>query len=210
MAARLGLYDGEAIVIDNGTSTIKYGFAGNDAPSSVIPTVIAKCKFQSSMVGMGQSPHNIYIGQSALKKRGIPINLTYPIQRGIITNWDDIQTIYQHLFNQEIGVQSSEYPILLTDTQDENKKFYRHKMTEVMFETFNVPAMGIENQNVLSLFASGNTTGFTIDSGKVKPTNSLITNIIFFFNNLHPFYSFLNSQISAFLKFCIPSKSKQK
>ena len=38
-------------------------------------------------------------------------------------------------------------------------------MTEIMFEKFNVPAMGIEYQNVLALFASGNTSGFTIDSG---------------------------------------------
>ena len=153
----------KAIVIDNGTSSIKAGFAGNDAPSVEIPTIIAKPKlFQSSMVGMGQK--RVFIGTEAKNKKGIPLTLSYPIERGIITNWDDMETIYQHLYNEEIGVKSDEYPVLLTDIIA-NNKFNRKKMTEIMFEKFNVPAIGIENQSVLALFASGNTSGITIDSG---------------------------------------------
>ena len=34
-----------------------------------------------------------------------------------------------------------------------------------MFETFNVPAMYVANQSVLSLYASGRTTGIVLDSG---------------------------------------------
>ena len=38
-------------------------------------------------------------------------------------------------------------------------------MTQIMFETFNVPALFIANNTVLSLFASGLTTGIVIESG---------------------------------------------
>eukprot|EP01090_Pellita_catalonica_P016433 TRINITY_DN468_c0_g2_i2.p1 TRINITY_DN468_c0_g2~~TRINITY_DN468_c0_g2_i2.p1 ORF type:complete len:258 (-),score=34.43 TRINITY_DN468_c0_g2_i2:223-996(-) len=38
-------------------------------------------------------------------------------------------------------------------------------MTQVMFETFNVPAMYVAIQAVLSLYASGRTTGIVMDSG---------------------------------------------
>ncbi|XP_071369169.1 actin, alpha cardiac muscle 1-like isoform X2 [Centroberyx affinis] len=76
------------------------------------------------MVGMGQK--DSYVGDEAQSKRGI-LTLKYPIEHGIITNWDD--------------------------------------MEKIMFETFNVPAMYVAIQAVLSLYASGRTTGIVLDAG---------------------------------------------
>ena len=38
-------------------------------------------------------------------------------------------------------------------------------MTQIMFETYNVPAMYVAIQAVLSLYASGRTAGIVLDSG---------------------------------------------
>merc|ERR1712039_951686 len=99
--------DVAALVCDNGSGMCKAGFAGDDAPRAVFPSIVGRPRHQGVMVGMGQK--DSYVGDEAQSKR--------------------------------------------------------EKMTQIMFETFNTPAMYVAIQAVLSLYASGRTTGIVLDSG---------------------------------------------
>ena len=91
---------------------VKAGFAGEDAPRSVFSSVIGRPRHQTAMLGMGQK--EFYIGDEAQAKRGI-LSLSYPIAHGIITDWEAMEAIWRHTFDNELRIDVSSRPVMLTE-----------------------------------------------------------------------------------------------
>lgn len=93
------------------------------------------------------------------------LRIEHPIEHGIVTNWDDMEKVWHHTLYSELRVSPEEHPILMTEASL-NPKNNREKMTQIMFEVFNVPCLYVSVQAVLALYASGRCTGVVLDSGE--------------------------------------------
>ncbi|XP_037080610.1 actin-85C-like [Pollicipes pollicipes] len=151
-----------AVVIDNGSGFCKAGMAGDDTPSAVFSSIVGRPKHKTlMMVGAGQK--DAYVGEQAQAKRGV-LKLKYPVEHGIIKDWGDMEMIWEHMINQDLKIPPEEHPFLLTEAPLNPLK-NQEKMMQIFFEKFNTPAFYVGVQAVLSLYASGRTTGVVIDTG---------------------------------------------
>ena len=154
----------ETVILDNGTGIIKAGFAGENFPRVILPNVVGYPRFKKNYtLNLSKDVEkDMYLCDDAISKKGI-LKLDYPLEHGIVKNWDGLEKVWSRTFDR-LRISSSEYNMLLTEAPFNPKK-NREKMSEIMFEKFNVPALYIAIQAVLSLYASGRTTGVVVDSG---------------------------------------------
>jgi centractin len=104
------------------------------------------------------------IGPKAEEHRGL-LKVKYPMEHGIVQDWNDMEKIWQYIYSKEqLQIFPEEHPVLLTEAPLNPKK-NRERAAEIFFELFNCPALFVSIQAVLSLYASGRTTGVVLDSG---------------------------------------------
>jgi len=167
-AANMSDEEKPAIIMDNGTGMMKCGLSGTDAPTVTFASCVGYPKNKAMMTGGNKE---YYVGEEAQQKRGILV-LKFPLEHGVITNWEDMEKIWAHTFDNElrvvVGGESEDDEdvagVLLTEAPM-NPRENRERMTQIMFETFNARRFYVAIQAVLSLYASGRTTGVVVDCG---------------------------------------------
>ncbi|KAK5080300.1 Centractin [Exophiala xenobiotica] len=159
--ADVGSLHNVPLVIDNGSGTIRAGFAGSDLPQAYFPSYVGRPKHVRVLAGALEG--DTFIGKRAEELRGL-LKIRYPLEHGIVTDWDDMEKIWSHVYEHELKTLSEEHPVLLTEPPL-NPRANRDMAAQILFETFNVPAVYMSIQAVLSLYASGRTTGVVLDAG---------------------------------------------
>lgn len=177
----------QPIVMDVGTCSIKAGFAGGSKPKVVVGTKVGRAKHMRIMPGgalehdlsssasasiaasttSADRPTSIFVGSKLDEHRGA-FHLDYPMDRGHVLpgGWDAMEKIYEHVYSRpNLDAKIDEHPILLTECPL-NSRSNREKTAELFFETYRAPALFLSPPAVLSLYASGRTTGVVLDVGE--------------------------------------------
>ena len=86
------------------------------------------------------------------------------VHHGLVTDWQSLEKLLHHSFYNELRVDPSEHSVLITSKVDAPKS-QKERLTQLLFETFQVPAVHIENAQCLALYSAGRTTGVVVDIG---------------------------------------------
>ncbi|XP_063893018.1 actin isoform X2 [Helicoverpa armigera] len=149
------------VVIDNGSYNIKAGFACDNHPVSIFRTAVGRPKFLKGTYG--RTPYEVYVGEDAVA-RVDELDLNYPVVKGRITHWDDMERVWHHIYYRELKAAPEDRAVLLSCAPATTMKD-KIKCCEIFFDTLNAPELCIKQQSVLAIFGSGHTTGLSVDLG---------------------------------------------
>eukprot|EP01006_Ploeotia_vitrea_P016325 TRINITY_DN46941_c0_g1_i1.p2 TRINITY_DN46941_c0_g1~~TRINITY_DN46941_c0_g1_i1.p2 ORF type:complete len:406 (-),score=44.05 TRINITY_DN46941_c0_g1_i1:2213-3430(-) len=147
------------IVVDVGSSTIRAGWPRSDAPRAVFPNFVGKPRLQPTMVGAPETT----IGDQAAYLRGV-MALEYPVTRGVVTNWENMEKVWHHCFYNELRIDPTEHGFMVTEGQH-SPPTNRATHAELLFETFGVHHFTAAPCPLLALYASGRCTGIVAQCG---------------------------------------------
>ncbi|KAI4496977.1 hypothetical protein M0802_007925 [Mischocyttarus mexicanus] len=107
---------------------------------------------------------DLMVGDEASKLRSM-LEISYPMQNGIVRNWEDMCHVWDYTFGKEkMNINPRECKILLTEPPM-NPVANREQMIQVMFEKYGFAGTYIAIQAVLTLYAQGLISGVVVDSG---------------------------------------------
>ena len=167
-----GVYGGDevgALVFDVGSYSFRAGYAGEDMPKAEFPTTIGVSDVTEEMKMEVDDPAQIkdkkyYIDTVNLKVARPGMDVTTCLKEGLIEDWDQFENMMNHTYKKHIKSDSNLHPVLMSEAAW-NTRAKREKLTELMFETYNIPAFFLCKNAVLSAFANGRSTGLVLDSG---------------------------------------------
>lgn len=136
------------IIIDNGGGLLKAGLSTTTTPYKV-PSLVGTPKHSRVMLSAPSTEK--FFGDDAYKHRGL-CKLTYPIQNGVITNWNDVIQLWQYLYSDILQVDKTEHPVLLTEAPL-NPISNRIRIAQIYLEYFNAPSIYFIPPSVLALLS---------------------------------------------------------
>jgi len=164
------MYGGDevsALVLDIGSVATKSGYAGEDTPKFVIPSSVGVMGGEEAAASEGSTDaakKAFLVGTNALSVQRDGMRMESAFTDGVISNWDAAEALMEHSYKNCLSSDPSEHPLLLAEPSF-NPAPAREKMTELAFEKFQVPALFLSKNAVLSAFAAGRGTALVLDVG---------------------------------------------
>lgn len=152
------------VILDLGTGFLKVGLSTSQIPDYVIPNCVGRPILRSDESFSREKLKDQMICDEITNKTRPYLDLTYPVEHGVIKNWEDEELVLDYLWNQKLKIQPNEHKILVTEAPL-NPLENRKKLMEILFEKYNFDSVQVSPQALLVLYAQGLATGVVVDSG---------------------------------------------
>ncbi|XP_050843940.1 actin-like protein 6B isoform X2 [Serinus canaria] len=172
-----GVYGGDevgALVFDIGSFSVRAGYAGEDCPKADFPTTVGLLSPDEVSLELDGDKDKkggkvYYIDTNALHVAREGVEVLSPLKNGMIEDWECFQAILDHTYGKHVKSEPGLHPVLMSEAPW-NTRAKREKLTELMFEHYNIPAFFLCKTAVLTAFANGRSTGLVLDSGATHTT----------------------------------------
>ena len=107
-----GLGDHHAVVCDNGTGFVKVGYASENFPRSIFPSMVGRPILRAEeAITEGVTLKEVMCGDEAAAVR-MSLDCTYPVENGIVKNWDDMELLWNYTFYEKLGIDPKDFKIM--------------------------------------------------------------------------------------------------
>jgi len=150
------------VICDNGTGFVKCGFAGDNFPAHIFPSMIGRPLMRYEEEFKDIELKEVMVGDECAKYRDM-LETSYPVENGIVKDWKGMKYLYDYTWDR-MKIDPKDHKILLTEPPM-NPKENQAKMLQAMFEMFNFEGVKVNIQAMLVLYAQGLMTGVVLDAG---------------------------------------------
>jgi len=151
------------VVCDNGTGYVKCGFAGDNFPQQIFPSMIGRPLMRFEEEFKDVQLKDIMIGEECAKHRAM-LEVSHPVENGIVKDWKGMKHLWDYTWQEKLKIDPKEHRVLLTEPPM-NPKANQANMLQNMFETYGFAGAKVSIQAMLVLYAQGLLTGVVLDSG---------------------------------------------
>lgn len=154
----------EVVVIDNGSETIKVGFAGEDYPRLILPSIIGVPSEKNDDITSNKIP--MIYGKDERLKSESQYKLSYPIKNGALDP-ADLEYLTQYWFEiieGKLKLDITQVNLMVIDSPIAEKQS-RNSIADKFFDQFKISSITFMNSSTLALFATGRTRGLVVESG---------------------------------------------
>ncbi|KAK0560941.1 Nuclear actin-protein involved in chromatin remodeling [Tilletia horrida] len=157
-------YDVPPIIIDNGSSELRAGFAvpGVSSPPLVFENVISKYRDRKRATNLLLAGSDAYVDTQSKS------TIRRPFDMDVVCNFDVMENILDFTFSR-LGIQSEtvQHPLLLTETLC-NPGYSRASMNELLFECYGAPSVAYGLDACFSAYANDVDDGLVVSSGRAS------------------------------------------
>lgn len=144
-----------AVVLDLGSDTVKAGLSISQCPQYILPNIVGKT---------GDSKSKVLCCDKAISSN-IDINISSPVQKANVMNWDDQCRIIDYIYNSKLRISPNEYKLMVTESPLVNRK-QRKKLIEVFFEQYSIPSLYILPESLSALCGADLSSGTVVEIGQ--------------------------------------------